>query len=399
MFTLRQYLLTLDDPHGLLRTLGDAEVCRDTAGRALYSVGNSAAVFRIRHQGRIRSLRCYFRPMRHLREIYGERFLPREIYLYTSPETGIWADVVIGDWIEGQTLHRAVTTAAQTGDRQTLKALAFAFDRLAATLIASPGAHGDLKPENIIVAPDATLHLIDLDASYLPAFAGEMSPELGTAAYQHPARTAANFDASLDDFPAALISTALHALALDPTLYTRQNPSEGLLFSPRTLHTDPAMNEVLALFEHQGLATCYRIARLLYAPTLHLFGLSELLLQAALEALPDHHTEAASPKISDQHADDMPTSQMELFAQNGLWGYRTSARIVIAPLYDCGFDFSEGLAAVRLGQTWHFIDTTGRAVICCAAYDAVKPFSNGRAQVIRQGQRLEINTQGQEFEN
>ena len=37
---------------------------------------------------------------------------------------------------------------------------------------------------------------------------------------------------------AALISTALHALALDPTLYVRYPDADGLLFSPQQIRTD-----------------------------------------------------------------------------------------------------------------------------------------------------------------
>lgn len=100
MFTLRQYLTTLADTHGLTKTLGGMEVCRDSRGRMCYTVGNSAIVFRVRHEGRIRSLRCYMHPPRHLAEIYGERLLPQELYLYDSPRSGVWVDVVLGDWIE-----------------------------------------------------------------------------------------------------------------------------------------------------------------------------------------------------------------------------------------------------------------------------------------------------------
>ena len=71
MFTLRQYLTTLADTHGLTKTLGGMEVCRDSRGRMCYTVGNSAIVFRVRHEGRIRSLRCYMHHPRHLAEIYG----------------------------------------------------------------------------------------------------------------------------------------------------------------------------------------------------------------------------------------------------------------------------------------------------------------------------------------
>ena len=71
VFTLRQYLTTLADTHGLTRTLGEIEVCRDGKGRICYSAGNSAVVFRIRCEGRVRSLRCYMHHPRHLAEIYG----------------------------------------------------------------------------------------------------------------------------------------------------------------------------------------------------------------------------------------------------------------------------------------------------------------------------------------
>lgn len=68
-----------------------------------------------------------------------------------------------------------------------------------------------------------------------------------------------DFDASLDDYPAALISTALHALALDPTLYARYSEADGLLFTPQKIGTDAALCEVLALFERRGLAAQYRL--------------------------------------------------------------------------------------------------------------------------------------------
>ena len=105
MYSFRQYLQTLEDPHGLTRRLGEASLCRDDRGRAIYSTGNSAAVFRIRCQGRTCALRCYFRPMRRLAAIYGDRYLPRELYLYTTPEQGQWVDAVLCDWVEGETLH------------------------------------------------------------------------------------------------------------------------------------------------------------------------------------------------------------------------------------------------------------------------------------------------------
>lgn len=386
MHTLRQYLFTLADPEGLTRRLGEIALCRDAARRPAYAVGNSAIVFRVRHAGRPHALRCFLRPMRHLREIYGERLFERELYLYTSPTTGEWVDVVLDEWIEGRTLREAVHHAASDGDRERLAALAAAFDRLALTMVTDDRAHGDLKPENLIVDPAGCLHPIDHDATFLPAFAGEPSPELGTAAYQHPARTAADFDASLDDYPAALISTALHALAEDPTLYARYGAGDGLLFTPSQIPHEAPYREVVALFERRGMAVAYRIARLLTAPTLRLFGLEELLREAV-------RRQTAAERAEEPDEGLAP----ELFERGGLWGYRTQTECVIAPLYDNGFEFSEGLAAVQLGSTWHFIDRRGRTRISCPDCEAVKPFRNGRARIIRRGIRSEIDPAGREF--
>lgn len=404
MHTLRQYLMSLSDPGGLTRTLGEVEVCRDATGRMCFSSGNSAVVFRIRHRGEIRSLRGYLRPQRHLREIYGERLLEKELYLYTSPTGGEWADVVIGDWIEGEDLHTAIAAAATAGDTERLRQLSEAFDRLAAAMVADDRAHGDLKPENILVTADGQLHPIDLDASYLPCFAGESSPELGTAAYQHPARTAEDFNERLDDYPAALISTALHALRLDPTLWLRYGDTDTLLYDPRLSisRRDPALAESLARFEAQGMAVEYRMARLLYAPRPELPELGGLLAEAVRRADLNRAdlNRAGEGSGGGEAADGISADDKmpELFVENGRWGYRTRERVVVPPLYDNGFDFSEGLAAVLLGRTWHFIDADGCTRLSCPECESVKPFRGGRARILRHGSRLEIDPAGMEFE-
>lgn len=382
MYTLRQYLLSLDDPHGLLRTLDDLTPERDTHGSLRYSAGNSAVVFRVRQGGRTKALRCYLRPMRHLRERYGDQLHERELYLYTSPDKGEWADVVLTDWIEGPTLQEAISAGITTGDTARLATLARQFDTLALRLLSDDRAHGDLKPENLVVGPDSALHTIDHDATYLPTLSGQRSPELGTAAYQHPARTADDFNARLDDYPAALISTALHALSVDPGLGIRHADSDGLLLTPSRIPRDAAYTEILTLFEHRGMALQYRIARLLESPGLELFGLAPLL--------------AESLRRPAAHSPSAPVPQ--LFEHHGLWGFRHPDGIAIPPLYDNGFDFTEGLAAVCLGSTWHFIDPAGNTRLSFPGYRSVKPFRNGRAQLISDGRRIEIDNTGRILE-
>lgn len=312
LHSIRQFIEALQDPYGLTRTLGEIEVCRSSDGEPLRWVGNSAVVFKIRCGGRYKMLKCYTRPMEHLEAIYQEKLLRQELYVWQADGQGEWCDVVIDDWIEGITLYEAVMRGAGSGDKAHLSNLARQFDRLALELLESDWAHGDLKPENILLDESGTLRPVDFDAMFLPVFAGEKSPELGTAAYQHPGRTAEDFDASIDDYSIATISTTLHALALEPGLLARYNRGEGLLLSPRKIVRD------------------------------------------------------------------------------GLWGFKIGERELIPPIYDAGFDFTEGLAAVRTGRCWHFIDPTGAVAIDCSDCNAVKPFANGRAIVVRDGQRLAI---------
>ncbi len=380
MFSLRQYLFSLADTRGLTRTLGEVELCREADGRYSYTMGNTAILFRIRHAGRERILRCYRRPMSRLAMIYGRQWLEKELFLYESPTRGRWVDVVLTDWVEGESLQLLLEQAAIRRDTTTLQQLADAFDRLAVGLLADDWAHGDLKPENLILRPDGSLQPIDFDGMYLPSMQGTRASELGTTAYQHPARTADHFDERLDDYAAALISTALHALALDPTLYDRYGARDGLLFDTRRLATDKAYAEVLACFAAAGDGLRHRIARALRYP---LVGQPQL--------LPLFQAATASPHSAKEE-------ELELFVEEGLCGFRTAERVVIPPIYDDGFDFSEGLAAVQVGARWHFIDPTGKTVLHLPPCAWVKPFRHGRAAFCQESTRREIDHDGRIFD-
>ena len=78
------------------------------------------------------------------------------------------------------------------------------------------------------------------------------------------------------------------------------------------------------------------------------------------EAPAGDSAESTTGAPTEDPTDGAVAEAAELFVENGLWGYRTPEQVVVPPLYDCGFDFTEGLAAVRLGATWHYIDGAGR---------------------------------------
>lgn len=158
MISIADIVDTLANDFPSWRTLSDVRPhLRD--GRPIYVTGNAAVTFFVRHKGREKILKCYTRDNPHLATIYGDAFRPRELRVFNMMNRSDFVDCLLTDRIEGITLDRAVCTATSDG----LAALADAFDRMAVGLLDREYAHGDLKPENIIVTPD-----------------GDMPPSIGT---------------------------------------------------------------------------------------------------------------------------------------------------------------------------------------------------------------------------
>ncbi len=240
--SISDYIGSLENPDVVFRTLTDVAIERDIYGDVEFCAGNSAAIFKYRDKDdRRRFLKCYIRPNPHLRTVYEYverrrpailprvRLLPEEIYVHSLSGEAGWMDVVEGEWTEGTTLDAAAARAAKRDDKGRLEELAGAFDDLCRELMAEEWAHGDLKPENIVVKPDERLVLIDCDAMWIPALAGQKAAELGTPPYRHPERTAARFSKRIDDHPARLISAGLHALALTPELRAKYDTFDNLV--------------------------------------------------------------------------------------------------------------------------------------------------------------------------
>ena len=379
--TIPQYLSAISDTYGLTKTLGVIGICRTESGELDYKVGNNSIIFRIRIDDRTKMLKCYTRSKQNTRRIYGEKCLHEELYIHSDSTHGEWVDVVLDDWVEGQTLQNAIIV--NRNNAAELHKLAEAFDRMALELLRQDWAHGDIKPENIIVTPGGEMQLIDFDAVYLPSFAGEQSEECGTAAFQHPARSIDYFNKSIDDYPIALISTALHALSVDPTLSERYDIEDILLFNPKELVNgrSSAHKEVLSLFAYKCKAVQYRIAKLLDYPTPQLRSLRRLLEYAVND--------------TSHNINQGQKAQLSLENIDGYWGYCIGDQAIISPVYDSGFEFHEGLAAVGVGDCWHYINTEGVSVLSCPQCEEIQSFRNGSAVVIINGVRKRINRNGE----
>ena len=327
------------------------------------SIGNSAIVFEVMCDGRKMAMRVYMRQHRNLRAIYGDRYYPKELLVNSSDTIYGLADVVLCDWYEGVSLQSKIEEWCQKPVK--MQALSQMFEEFALSLLNEPWAHGDVKPENIIFSTDG-LHLIDFDAMYREGFTSDDCVEIGTQQYQHPQRDRSTFSRDIDDYPIALIATALAAMALDSSVGRNIPKMDYLLIRPELAvkGEDELLTKIEELFAEHGDVRHYRIAKLLHSSRPELPQLKSLL----------------EPPVQST------TSAKELTLEyyNGYWGYAVDGRFVIQPLYDLAFEFSEGLALVRVGEEWHFIDEKGAVVISCGRGSGIKPFRDGVTRILRE---------------
>lgn len=405
--SINQYIDTLNSPFGLLRTIDGLEAERDCYRRVRFRSGNSAVVFKVFIGELPYMLKCYIKTGQSLNIKYeyinnivakcdfivDARLLMNEIYIYDYNGGGAFFDVVLAPWIEGCPLDTEIKWAAKRRDQQALAGLASAFDRMALRLLKSEWAHGDIKPENMIVDENGKIHLIDYDALFIPSLSGCRTSEIGTKPFQHPARDNKMYNKHIDDYSIAMISVSLHALAADPPLYERFHQGDSIIMDSAEVVEcqSAAFDHTIAMWSSSGQAPLYRLTQLLRSKTPCLNELesvfSIMMMTQATERskqLTRQPNQTVKNSSGGGPAPVYSECALTPILVNGLWGYANSrSEIVVSPIFDQAMSFSEGLAAVLLGGKWHYIDRLGVMEINCAEYSAVKPFSHGLAAVMR----------------
>lgn len=163
---------------------------------------------------------------------------------------------------------------AHLHDSYALQLLAYRFCRMGAWLLSQPFAHGDLKPDNILVKKDGSLVLVDYDGMFVPALQDENANELGSPDFRHPLRTEATFNEHIDDFTIASIALSLKAISLQPSLYNQFATADRLLLSAsdyRDIGKSAALQAILALSSDAELAKLF--SAFLLASSLNSLGM------------------------------------------------------------------------------------------------------------------------------
>ena len=262
---ISEYLTAIQDAHDNLDKLNHLVPMLDKHGEPYRSSGAFAVVFKMKDEqtGKCYALKCFTEEQEGRAEAYRQiaeelefvdssyitsvKYLEKELFVDSNCEDDEFP-VLLMDWIEGETMETYI--AENYTDSYEMSMLCYRFCKMAAWLRSQSFAHGDIKPDNIMVRPDGTLTLVDYDGMFVPAMKGQKSPTIGTKDFSHPLRTIDDFDETIDDFALASIALSLKAIALDSSLLQSYGASDRLLFSA-TDYLDLSKSKIFAAL--QGL--------------------------------------------------------------------------------------------------------------------------------------------------
>ena len=270
---ISEYVRAIQDASSNLDKLAHLVPVLDDHGEPYRSSGAFAVVFKMKDEqtGKCYALKCFTEEQEGRAEAYRQiadelefvdssyitsvKYLDKEIFVDSSCEEDEFP-VLLMDWIDGETMETYIEENYQ--DNYTMAMLCYRFCKMAAWLRSQPFAHGDIKPDNIIVRPDGTLTLVDYDGMFVPAMKGQKSPTIGTKDFSHPLRTIDDFDETIDDFALASIALSLKAISLKPSLLDEYGAADRLLFSAadyRDLSKSKVMTALQELMNDEKLTT------------------------------------------------------------------------------------------------------------------------------------------------
>jgi serine/threonine protein kinase len=259
---MSEYVSAIRDASDNLDELAHLVPVLDDHGEPYRSSGAFAVVFKMKDEqtGKCYALKCFLEEQEVRAEAYrliadeldcidssyvtSVKYLEKEIFVDSSCEEDEFP-VLLMDWVEGETMETYIANNYQ--DEYAMGMLCYRFCKMAAWLRSQPFAHGDIKPDNIMVRPDGNLTLVDYDGMFVPAMKGVKSPTIGTKDFSHPLRTVDDFDETIDDFALASIALSLKAISMNSTLLDTYGASDRLLFSESDYRTPSSSKAISAL--------------------------------------------------------------------------------------------------------------------------------------------------------
>ena len=260
---ISEYVKAIQDAGDNLDKLAYLSPVLDDHGEPYRSSGAFAVVFKMldKSTGKYYALKCFTEEQEGRADAYRQiadelgmvdslyitsvKYMEKELFVDSQCEENEFP-VLLMDWVDGETME--VYIAANYHNQSAMSMLCYRFGKMAAWLRTQSFAHGDIKPDNIIIRPDGSLVLVDYDGMFVPAMKGSKSPTVGTKDFCHPLRTVDDFDETIDDFSLASIALSLKAISMNSTLLDIYGASDRLLFSENDCR-NPSNSKVISALQ------------------------------------------------------------------------------------------------------------------------------------------------------
>lgn len=320
---MSEYVSAIRDASDNLDALAHLVPVLDDHGEPYRSSGAFAVVFKMKDEqtGKCYALKCFLEEQEGRAEAYrliadeldcvdssyvtSVKYLEKEIFVDSSCEEDEFP-VLLMDWVEGETMETYIANNYQ--DEYAMGMQCYRFCKMAAWLRSQPFAHGDIKPDNIIVRPDGTLTLVDYDGMFVPAMKGQKSPTIGTKDFSHPLRTVDDFDETIDDFALASIALSLKAISLKPSLLDEYGAADRLLFSAddyRDLSKSKVMSALQKLMNDEEITTLFSMLLLANAKK----NLAMCSFRLFVGNKPENKIEVLSTEVTDKDLEEAVTDE------------------------------------------------------------------------------------------
>ena len=260
---ISEYVKAIQDAGDNLEQLAYLTPVLDDHGEPYRSSGAFAVVFKMQDKstGKCYALKCFTEEQEGRADAYRQiadeldmvdssyitsvKYMEKELFVDSQCEEDEFP-VLLMDWVDGETMEAYI--AANYHNQSVMSMLCYRFGKMAAWLRSQSFAHGDIKPDNIIVRPDGSLALVDYDGMFVPSMKGCKSPTVGTKDFSHPLRTVDDFDETIDDFSLASIALSLKAISMNSTLLDTYGASDRLLFSEND-YRNPSNSKVISALQ------------------------------------------------------------------------------------------------------------------------------------------------------
>ena len=260
---ISEYVKAIQDAGDNLEQLAYLTPVLDYHGEPYRSSGAFAVVFKMldKSTGKYYALKCFTEEQEGRADAYRQiadeldmvdssyitsvKYMEKELFVDSQCEEDEFP-VLLMDWVEGETMEAYI--AANYHNQSAMSMLCYRFGKMAAWLRSQSFAHGDVKPDNIMIRPDGSLTLVDYDGMFVSSMKGSKSPTIGTKDFCHPLRTMDDFDETIDDFSLASIALSLKAISMNSKLLDAYGALDRLLFSEND-YRNPASSKVISVLQ------------------------------------------------------------------------------------------------------------------------------------------------------